>query len=132
MNISTAARKKQKKIDKEEEEHHKEVKARAARADTFNFDNMMRATPIKNRTPARSACAPAREQIGFLQDGLQYFMYAYQDFIGNQLVNLEVQLQGPAEEGNVHVELVDLPGKKQGIEISQSIPETWLSTNFYS
>ena len=92
----------------------------------------MRATPIKNRTPARSARAPAREQIGFLQDGLQYFMYAYQDFIGNQLVNLEVQLQGPAEEGNVHVELVDLPGKKQGIAITQSIPETWLSTNFYS
>ena len=118
LNISTAARKKQKKIDKEEEEHHKEVKARAARADTFNFDNMMRATPIKNRTPARSARAPAREQIGFLQDGLQYFMYAYQDFIGNQLVNLEVQLQGPAEEGNVHVELVDLPGKKQGIAIT--------------
>ena len=126
------------KITKEEDDTDQEAEkeARAARADIFNFENMKRATPVKaTRTPSRNARAPARrDEVGYLQDGSQYFMYAYQDFIGNQLVNLEVQLQGPAEEGNVHVELVDLPGgkNKQGIAITQSMPETWLSTNFYS
>ena len=67
-----------------------------------------------------------------LQDGLQYFMYAYQDYRGNQLVNLELQLQGPAEEGHVKIELIELPNWKQGIAITQSLPETWLNTEFYT
>ena len=125
----------EKEVEEDERsfEDKEQDKFRSAKVDSFNFEKMNSATPSKG-TPARRIARTAsakKEPAGELQDGSQYFMYTYQDRMGNQLLNLEVQLQGPAEEGDVNVELVDLPGRRQGIVVSQSLPETWLDTSFY-
>ena len=118
----------------EEEVQEEEDDVRAAKLDCFNFDDMKKATPVKKKgTPSRRASRNPDDaaQQGFLDDGSQYFMYAYRDKQGNELVNIEVQLQGPSEEGDVQVELLELPRNKQGVLITQSLPQTWLSTRAY-